>query len=343
MISDKKSVSQSTKVMNLESVTKLNNSNSFLGTETIHLESAKSLNSSNSVKKSNKDIQAIVRIVLLLCALTIICSFFVIVNPGQRGVLIKFGEVQPEILSEGIHPIIPIVNTVEKLSVRVQNQEISTEVLSKDLQNISTDVALNWHIIPEKVNRIFQRVGNQEAIVHRILNPVVKEVLKAVMAKHTAEEIITARTEVKAKVEQDLTSRLGSYDIEIDDISLVNIHFSQNFNNAVEAKQIAEQEAKRAGFLAIKAEKEAEARVNLAKGEAQAHQLIVESLTPAILQRQAIAKWDGRMPWISTGGGDNTRLFQLELDEIVKAAQINPQQERVESRSELTAALLKDK
>ncbi|MBP5971858.1 prohibitin family protein [Brasilonema sp. CT11] len=327
--------------MNIEPVTTINNSNSVLKTEVTHPESAKSINSSNSSQKSNKDIQAIVRIVLLLCALTIICSFFVIVNPGQRGVLMKFGEVQPEILSEGIHPVIPIVNTVEKLSVRVQSQEISTEALSKDLQNVYTDVALNWHIVPEKVNRIFQRVGNQEAIVHRIINPSVKEVLKAVMARYTAEKIITARTDVKARVDQDLTSRLGTYDIEIDDISLVNIHFTEQFNKAVETKQIAEQEAKRAGFMAIKAENQAKARVNLAQGEAKAHQLIMESLTPAILQRQAIAKWDGRMPWISAGGGDNTRLFQLELDEIVKAAQKNPQQERVESRSELTTALLK--
>ncbi len=177
-------------------------------------------------KKQNKDIQTIFRIVSFLLALTIICSFFSIVNAGQRGVLMKFGEVQPEILSEGIHPIIPIVNTVEKLSVRVQNQEISTEASSRDLQNVYTDVALNWHINPEKTNIIFQRVGNQEAIVHRIINPAVKEVLKAVMANYTAEEIITTRGEVKAGVDKTLRTRLATYDIEIDDISLVNIHFS---------------------------------------------------------------------------------------------------------------------
>ncbi|MGH8001025.1 MAG: prohibitin family protein [Brasilonema sp.] len=308
----------------------------------MNLESVTNISSQNSVQKPNKDIQAVVRIVLLLLALTIICSFFVIVDPGQRGVLMQFGEVQPEILGEGIHPVIPIVYTVEKLSVRVQNQEISTKASSRDLQDIYTDVALNWHIIPEKANVIFQRVGNQEAIVHRIIKPGVKEVLKAVMAMYTAEEIITTRGQVKAEVDIALTSRLGAYDIEIDDISLVDIHFSTQFNSAVEAKQIAEQEAKRAGFLAIKAEKQARAKVNLAKGEAEAHRLIMETLTPAILQRQAIARWDGRLPWISAGGGDNTRLFQLELDDIVKADQKNPEQNTVESRSELTTALLKN-
>ncbi len=310
--------------------------------ESVPIPKPNSLLESEANCKPKKDMQAIVRIVLLLLALTVICSFFVIVSPGKRGVLMRFGEVQSEILGEGIHPIIPIVNTVEQLSVRVQNQEISTEALSRDLQKVYTDVALNWHIAPEKVNIIFQRIGNQQAIVHRIINPAVKEVLKAVMAMYTAEEIITARTQVKAEVDRTLTERLAAYDLEIDDISLVNIQFTDQFNKAVEAKQIAEQEAKRAGFLAIKAENQAKAKVNLAKGEAKAHELIVKSLTPAILQRQAIAKWDGRMPWISAGG-DNTRLFQLELDEIVKAAQKNPEQVRVESRSELTSALLKDK
>lgn len=310
--------------------------------ESVPIPKPNSLLESEANCKPKKDMQAIVRIVLLLLALTVICSFFFIVSPGKRGVLMRFGEVQSEILGEGIHPIIPIVNTVEQLSVRVQNQEISTEALSRDLQKVYTDVALNWHIAPEKVNIIFQRIGNQQAIVHRIINPAVKEVLKAVMAMYTAEEIITARTQVKAEVDRTLTERLAAYDLEIDDISLVNIQFTDQFNKAVEAKQIAEQEAKRAGFLAIKAENQAKAKVNLAKGEAKAHELLVKSLTPAILQRQAIAKWDGRMPWISAGG-DNTRLFQLELDEIVKAAQKNPEQVRVESRSELTSALLKDK
>jgi regulator of protease activity HflC (stomatin/prohibitin superfamily) len=320
-----------------------NLNNGVSDTEVINLGSTTTVNKVGLNYKQSKEVRAIVRIVLFLLVLTIVCSFFVIVNPGQRGVLVRFGAVEPEILGEGIHTIIPIVNTVEKLSVRVQNQEISTDASSKDLQNIYTDVALNWHISPEKVNIIFQRIGNQEAIVYRIINPAVKEVLKAAMAMYTAEEIITARPEVKAEVDQALTSRLAAYNIEVDDISLVNIHFSQQFNKAVEAKQIAEQQAKRAGFLAFKAENQAKAKVNLAQGEAKAHRLIMESLTPAILQRQAIAKWDGRMPWISAGGGDNTRLFQLELDEIVKAAQKNPNQERVESRSELTDALLKEK
>ena len=158
---------------------------------------------------------------------------------------------------------------MQKLSVRVQKQEISAEASSKDLQDVFTDVALNWHIIPEEANAIFQQIGDENSVIERIIDPAIEEVLKAVMAKYTAEEIITKRGEVKAGVDEALTSRLVSYHIAVDDISLVHVHFSERFDDAVEAKQIAEQQAKRAGFVALKALKEAETKVNLAKGEAE--------------------------------------------------------------------------
>ncbi|BAY42594.1 band 7 protein [Scytonema sp. HK-05] len=249
------------------------------------------------------------KLTALLCLITIFLTPFVVVNAGERGVLMEFGKVQNTILGEGIHVIIPVVNTVKRLSVRVQKQDISAEASSKDLQDIFTDVALNWHIIPQEANAIFQQIGDERDVVDRILNPAIEEVLKAVMAKYTAEELITKRGEVKAEVDDALTARLANYHIAIDDVSLVHVHFSQRFDEAVEAKQIAEQEAKRAGFVALKASKEAEAKVNLAKGEAEAHKVLHETLTPEILQNRALDKWDGKLPLIF-GRGEST-LFNL--------------------------------
>jgi regulator of protease activity HflC (stomatin/prohibitin superfamily) len=142
-------------------------------------------------------------------------------------------------------------------------------------------------------------------------------VLKAVMAKYTAQEIITKRGEVKAGVDYFLTTRLRHYHIEIDNIFLVYVHFSQRFSNAVEAKQIAEQEAKKAGFVTLRTLKEAETKVNLAKGEAQALMLVRETLTPELLEKQAIEKWDGKLPMI-VGNGD-TKF--LDLSKFLKAYQ----------------------
>ncbi len=238
------------------------------------------------------------RVILLLLGLALLSTFLVVVNAGERGVLMQFGRVQEQILGEGIHVIVPVLNTVQKLSVRVQKQEISAEASSRDLQDVFTDVALNWHFIPTEVNRAFQEIGDGAAIVDRIINPAVEEVLKAVMARYTAEEIITKRGEVKSEVDHCLKTRLMTYHIAVDDISLVHVHFSERFSEAVEAKQIAEQEAKRAEFVALKATKEAEARVNLARGEAEAQRLLGETLTPELLQRQTIEKWNGSLPVI---------------------------------------------
>lgn len=266
--------------------------------------------------KKNKSLSKTGKLTAFLLLLAIVFTPFSVVSAGERGVLMQFGKVQDTILGEGIHLIIPLANSVKKLSIRVQKQEISAEASSKDLQDVFTDVALNWHIIPEEANAIYQEIGDENAVVERIINPAVKEVLKAVIAKYTAEEIITKRGEVKAGLDEGLTARLNSYHISVDDISLVHVHFSQQFGEAVEAKQIAEQEAKRAEFIALKASKEAEAKVNLARGEAEAQSLVRETLTTELLQKQAIEKWNGNLPLIVGKGGPKF----MDLSQFAKAA-----------------------
>lgn len=269
---------------------------------------------STKAGRKNNEVYLILQLIFLTLLITLLSKFFVIINAGERGVVMQFGQVQEQILGEGLHIVVPIINTVETLSVRVQKQEIAAEASSKDLQNVFTDVALNWHILPEEVNTIFQRIGDKNAIIDRIINPAIEEVLKAVMAQYTAEEIITKRGEVKAGVDTSLTTRLRSYHIAVDDLSLVHIHFSRRFSDAVEMKQIAEQDAKRAEFIAVKASREAEAKVNLAKGEAEAHRLLQDTLTPEVLQRQAIEKWNGNLPLIV--GESGTKI--LDLKQFVK-------------------------
>lgn len=283
---------------------------------------SKKSNTNSSIKTerpTKQDLLTVSRIILLLIALALLSTFFVVVNAGERGVVMQFGRVEEQVLEEGIHFIIPLVNTVEKLSVRVQGQEISAEASSKDLQNVFTDVDLNWHIIPEKANLIFQQIGDRQAIITHIINPAVEEVVKAIMAQYTAEEIITKRGDVKAGVDGLLTSRLSPYHITVDDISLVRVRFSERFSEAVEAKQIAEQEAKRAGFTVIKAAREAEIRINLARGEAEAQRLIRSTLTPDLIRKQTVEKWDGKLPLMMES--DRAGLLEVDLDDLLKTRQ----------------------
>jgi regulator of protease activity HflC (stomatin/prohibitin superfamily) len=228
---------------------------------------------------------------------------FAIVNAGERGVVMRFGKVQDTVFDEGLHFILPIVNSVQNLTVRVQKNDVEAEASSKDLQDVRANIAVNWHIDPEKVNQVFQRIGDQEQIVLRILNPAVSEVVKAATAKKTAEQIITMRTELKQEIDTDLRDRLKNYGLMVDDVSLVDISFSEEFAKAIESKQIAEQEAKQADFVALKAAKEAQAQINRAKGQAESQRLQKLTLTKELLQQQAIEKWDGKFPMVMGGNG----------------------------------------
>lgn len=238
---------------------------------------------------------------IILLVLAILFKPFAIVNAGERGVVLRFGQVQDTVLGEGIHPIFPIVTSIRRINVRVQKNDFKAEAASHDLQKVHTDLAVNWHIDPTKVNKVYQRIGDEEQIVQGIITPAVSEVLKAATAKKTAEEIITERTGLKDEIDNNLGVRLADYGVLVDDVSLTNFSFSPEFSKAIEAKQIAEQEAKQADFVALKATKEAQAEVNRAKGQAEAQRLQRLTLTPELLQKQAIEKWNGQFPTVMGG------------------------------------------
>ena len=238
---------------------------------------------------------------------------FHIVQAGERGVVMKFGNVQDNILDEGIHLTAPIVTSVKTLSVRVNKSEISAAASSKDLQTLTADIAVNWHIDPDSVNRVYQNIGDENQIKSSILDPAVSEVVKAATAKMNAEQIITQRTQLKEEIDTALSDRLQNYGLLVDDVSLVNFSFSPEFSRSIEAKQVAEQEAKQAEYTALKAEQDAQAAINRAKGRAEAQRLQDQTLTPNILQQQAIEKWDGRFPQVMTGG-ETVPMLQIMQD-----------------------------
>ncbi|NJN86526.1 MAG: prohibitin family protein [Leptolyngbyaceae cyanobacterium SL_7_1] len=228
---------------------------------------------------------------------------FAVVNAGERGVVMRFGKVQDRVLDEGIHLVTPLVTTVRRVNVRVQKTDVDAAAASRDLQDVSTNVAVNWHVDPVRVNQVFQRVGDIDVIVSSIINPAVSEVVKAAVARRPVENILQERVALKNEIDAALAERLEPYGIIVDDVSLVDFGFSAEFNAAIEAKQVAEQEAQQAAFRAQQAEQEAQAEINRAKGRAEAQRLLREDLTPEILEQRAIEKWDGRFPTVMSGEG----------------------------------------
>jgi prohibitin 1 len=235
----------------------------------------------NMIKLITTGVGVLIAIVVLFLVFPI-----VIIGVGQRGVVFNnITGVEKRILGEGVHFRIPFVESVTSLPVRVQKTEVHAEAASKDLQTVNTDIVVNWHMDAGKVNSIYQQIGDEKAVQDRILTPAVSEVVKAATAQKTASEVLSKRPELKQDIDKALSKRLAKYDVLLDDVSIVNVNFTPEFNKAIENKQIAQQQAEQAKFL-----------VEKARSEAEANQIKQQSLTPQILQQRAIEKWDGRMP-----------------------------------------------
>jgi len=244
-----------------------------------------------------------VALVIVGLFLLLIFSPVIIVGAGQRGVVFNnFTGVEDRILSEGTHVRIPFVESVTYISVRTQKTDIKAEAASRDLQTVNTDIVVNWHLDNQKVNKIYQQIGDESAVVDRIIIPAVNEVVKAATAQETASDVLAKRAELKSTVDTLLSERLKKFNIVLEDVSIVNVNFSAEFNNAIEQKQVAQQEAEKALFKTQEASATAQATINLAKGEAEANRLKQQSLTSDLLQLRAIEKWDGKLPTYNGGG-----------------------------------------
>jgi prohibitin 1 len=227
----------------------------------------------------------------------------VIINPGQAAVLSVLGKAQAGVLLEGVHFKPPLISTVDFYDLTVQKFEVPAQSSTKDLQQLTASFAINFRLDSSQVVNIRRTQGSLQNIVSKIIAPQTQESFKIAAARRTVEESITKRDELKQDFDAALSARLDKYGIIILDTSVVDLEFSTEFSKAVEEKQIAEQRAQRAVYIAQEAEQEAEANVNRAKGQAEAQRLLRESLTPELLQKQAIEKWDGKFPQVMGGNG----------------------------------------
>jgi len=258
------------------------------------------------------------RLLVLLLVLLLISQFFVVVPAGERGVLLHFGAVQDTVLGEGLHPLVPGAQSVRSLSVRLQSLSLRSEAASRDLQDVVAEVSLSWHLRPERVAAIYRQLGDGTAILQHVIEPALDDALQAVVARLTADELITERAVLKQGLAHLLANRLAANDLELDAVDLVQLEFSPLFRQAVEAKQVAEQDARRAEFEALKARHLAQARIHQAEGEARAQQLLQAALTPELLEHQRIEKWNGRLPLVVS----REPVRGLNLKSLLKAERV---------------------
>jgi regulator of protease activity HflC (stomatin/prohibitin superfamily) len=245
---------------------------------------------------------------------------FYVVGAGERAVeFSKISGVKMESYKEGWHFKIPLIETVHKFSVRVVKGTMSASAASKDLQIVQTEIALNYHLQPDTVPRLYQEVGKDYE--GRIIAPAIQEAVKAVTARFTAEELITQRPEVSRQIQAILEERLSGFYIVVDKMSIVNFDFSESFNAAIEAKQEAEQLALKAQRDLERVKLEAQQQLAVKEAEAAALRMQKEAITPNLIelrrvemQREWVQKWNGVMPhYMLTMDGGNTPNILMNL------------------------------
>lgn len=227
------------------------------------------------------------------------------VSVGEVGVTINRFTGKTQTHTSGLHMKLPLFTGVEKFDVKTKRADTQTEAASKDIQRVNAHVVLNYHLFYDKVNELYTTVGaDYESLV---IDPAVKESVKAATAKFPAESIIVNRHGLKDMIEADLTARLKEYNIVLESLNLVDIKFSEDFNEVVEQKQIEEQKIKTAEYQRRQAEEKKKQTILEAEADAEKQRLLKQSITKDIVALEYLKKWDGKLP--QTMLGDKTILM----------------------------------
>lgn len=218
------------------------------------------------------------------------------VGAGERGVLLNFNAVSGKTYGEGLYFRIPFVQRVIKMDVKVQKEQTGANAASKDLQTVTSIIALNFHLNPELASKIYQEVGIEYKA--RIIDPAIQESVKSSTAQFTAEELITKREIVRDEIKNLLKEKLTARGFFIDEFNIVNFDFSKSFNDAIETKVTAEQSALAAKNKLEQVKYEAQQAIESAQGKAKAIQIEGDALrnTPQITELRWIEKWNGTVP-----------------------------------------------
>lgn len=252
----------------------------------------------------------IVSAVGLFALITVLLGFR-IVPAGHTGVVIHLGKVSDNILEEGFHVVTPYVTSIYKMDNRVTKVEVDASSASKDLQNVTSRVSLNYRVDRSSSASLYKNVGKDFEEV--IIRPAIQECIKAATAQYTAEELITKRQDVGAQIKGLIVEKIEPYGLRAEIFNIVNFEFSEEFNKAIEAKQTAQQAALKAEQDLVRIRVEAEQKIAEAQAEAEAYKVKSQEITEDMIRIEAIKKWNGQLPVYYAG--DKGSIFNIPIQQ----------------------------
>lgn len=244
------------------------------------------------------------------------------IESGQIGVETHWGKAETTAYSPGVYFYNPISTTMYKLNTKVQTVEQYSQAASKDLQNVNTQITLNYHLGAQNPVEHYVRLGaDQGSIEVSIVKPAMSETFKAIVAQYNAEELIVKRELVSNAIVNFLNNKLKQYDLYVDSVSITNFSFSDAYSKAIEAKQVAKQVAEQHASKAIndltRIKVEAQQKIVEAQATATSMSLQRQVVTPELIQLKQLEiqskmldHWDGRLPTTMLGN-NATALFNV--------------------------------
>lgn len=266
---------------------------------------------------------------IVICLVLIVGSFYVI-DAGQEGVVLTWGSPSADSVGPGLHFKWPVAQSVVKYDVQTLKYESAATAASKDLQDVHTNIAVNFHLLPSTVPTLHREIGKDYAT--KLIQPTVQDSVKAATAVFTAEQLITQRPMVREKILSSLRERLNPRGIVVEDISITNFEFSDSFTAAIEAKVTAEQQKLKAANdlerIKIEAEQVAaqgqgEADAILAKARAEAEEIRLKNQelqqSPQYVELIKWQRWNGELPqWYMVGDNGGTELLVQVPQEVAQ-------------------------
>jgi regulator of protease activity HflC (stomatin/prohibitin superfamily) len=263
----------------------------------------------------------LVEIAIAVLVLLLLWSSFVAIGPGERGVLMTFGAVQHGVLAPGLHMKIPLVQTVKRMNVQIQKSQTQETAASRDLQDVTSEVAVNWAINPLDAEWVYERLGDESQLADKVIAPIVSNAVKAVAAHYDAEQLVEKRDQVRDQIQQQIVAALTQYKVQVQGVNITNFQFSQDYSHAIEQKQVAQQRAQQAEYDLARVKVQAQQEVAQAEGQAQAQKLLQSTLTPQIIQLKAVEKWNGVLPQVT---GSGAVPFIGNMDTMAKPVGVPP-------------------
>jgi len=236
----------------------------------------------------------------------VISGAFYTVKAGEKALVFTWGKIT-SVTSEGLHFKVPVMQTISKVDIRTQKAEAPAQAASRNMQTVSTVLTLNYHLDPAKLDILYATVGME--VENKIIAARIQETVKAVVARYTAEELLTMREQVKNDISESLTRQLLEYNIIVGagGVQITSFDFSRSFNEAIEEKQVAEQKALTAQNNLERVKVEAEQKIAQARGEAESIRIQADAIRAQggkeYVNLKAIEKWDGKLPTYTGGNG----------------------------------------